>query len=239
MKMFMKKIYCYLIFCFLTALFISCEHESEGVYTDDTTEAIQLYDYYVDEYGNEGIVVYSMESSSTYYVVLSSDESFQPWGPMGEQIYAVDSVRKTNLSVASYGVAMHQTMKSRGINRFPAQAWCDSKNHEEEHPRAGSWRLPTHREWTFILGSGGANVNKINTALSNIGGIPLDEDRKYWCCDEDYEGHIKINNVTSDYDSQNRAVITSPLRTTFSTKERWLKKNKYYVRAIKYIYYED
>jgi hypothetical protein len=234
----MKKTLSIILFA-LSVSFVSCDHESEGIYTDDTTEPVLLYDYYVDEYGNEGVVVFMSASSRTYYIVLSSDESFQSWGPMGEQIYAVDSVRKSNLSTASYGVAMHQTMKARRINRYPAQAWCDMKNQKEDYSRGGSWRLPTHYEWTLILGAKGAKVNNINTAMLNIGGTPLNEDFKYWCCDEDYEGHIKITDVTSDYDSQNRAVITSPLRTTFSTKERWLKKNKYYVRAIKYIYYED
>lgn len=234
----MKKTVFYILSLTATLL-ASCDHESEGVYTDETTEPVQLYDYYVDKYGNEGVVVYITESSRTYYIVLSSDESCQPWGPMGEQIYAVDSIQKTSLSTASYGVAMLQTMKARDINRYPAQAWCDRKNQEEDNPRGGSWRLPTYKEWTLILGSKGAKVSLINSAMSGIGGTLLKENQMYWCCDEDYEGHIKITDVTSDYDSQNRAVITSPLRSTYSTKERWLKKNKHYVRAIKYIYYED
>lgn len=234
----MKRPFYIFIIYGLVALLMSCDHETEGIITDDTTEPVELFDYYIDEYGNEGIVVYTMKGSYTYYIVLSCDESFQAWGPIGEQIYAVDSVYKTNLSNPSYGVAMHQTMKARGISHYPAQAWCDKKNYEEKYSRAGSWRLPTYHEWVIILGSKGARVSSINKAMINVGGKPLDNEQMYWSCDEDYEGHVKINDVTSDYDSENRAVITSPLRTTYSTKERWLKKNMHYVRAIKYIYYE-
>lgn len=217
----------------------ACTFESEGVYVDDTTEPAQKYDYYVDEYGNEGVVVYELNSSSSrYQIVMSADETCLPWGPMGEQVYVADTVKSTVLANSSYGVAMLQTMKSRGIERYPAQAWCDRKNGGERYPSGGSWRLPTYWEMVVILGSGGANVTRMNTALKGIGGTPLEADY-YWTCDEDYGNRIKINGVTSDYDSENRAVITSPQHSTTSTKERWLKKNSHYVRAIKYIYYED
>lgn len=222
------------------ALLTACDFESEGVYVDDTTEPALLYDYYVDEYGNEGVVVYSLSSSSSkYQIVMSADEAYLPWGPMGEQVYSADTVRKTSLSNREYGVAMLQTMKSRGIERYPAQAWCDRKNNGEKYPQGGSWRLPTYWELVTIFGANGANVGKINSAMQGIGGTPLTTDYMYWSCAEDYDDYIKITNVTSDYDCLNRAVISTPARTTTSTKERWLKKNSHYVRAIKYIYYED
>ena len=224
----------------IVTTFPACDFESEGVYVDDTFEPAQLLDYYVDEYGNEGIVAYSMNSSSSeYQIVMSADETYLPWGPMGEQVYDADTMKGTNLGSHEYGVAMLQTMKSRGIERYPAQAWCNHKNHSEKYPQGGSWHLPTYHELVIIFGNGGANVKKINAALQSIGGTPLTSDALYWSCTEDYDGYAKINNVTSDYNSQDRAVVSTPSRTTTSTKERWLKKNSHYVRAIKYIYYED
>lgn len=225
--------------CCLAATLTACNFESEGVYVDDTTEPSELYDYYVDEYGNEGVVVYMLNSLHTYQIVLSADEAYLPWGPTGERVYDLDTVPKTDLTDASFGVAMLQTMKARGIDRYPAQAWCDRKNHDEEHPQGSSWRLPTYWEMVIIFGASGARVEKINTALRNIGGTPLTGSNYYWSCAEDFEGYAKINNVSTDYDRENRAVISTPMRTTTSTKDRWMKKNSHYVRAIKYIYYEE
>lgn len=136
-------------------------------------------------------------------------------------------------------VTMLRSMRSRGIERYPAQAWCDKKNHGEEYPYGGSWRLPTFHEYTFIMGNKGARVSKINDALRETGGTPLNTGDYYWMCDEDYEGHVKIKDNETDYDRENRAVIGTPMRTTTTTKERWIKKNSHYVRAIKYIYYEN
>ena len=238
----MKHIRCVIFLSVLTLIttFSACDFESEGIYVDDTSELAQLLDYYVDKYGNEGIVVYSHSSSSSeYQIVMSADETYLPWGPMGEQVYDVDSVKNLNLSDEAYGVAMLQAMKSRGIERYPAQAWCDRKNNGEKNPQGGSWHLPTYFELVIIFGYGGANVSKINSAFQGIGGTPLTPDALYWSCTEDYEGYAKINNVMSDYSSQDRAIVSTPSRTTTSTKERWLKKYSHFVRAIKYIYYED
>ena len=74
----MKKTVVLLIFI-VSLLGFSCRFESEGVFTDDTTEEYQLYDYYIDSYGNEGIVAYihsSKISDRKYMIVISSDESF-------------------------------------------------------------------------------------------------------------------------------------------------------------------
>ncbi|MBP5479128.1 MAG: hypothetical protein J6Y15_07190 [Bacteroidaceae bacterium] len=216
----------------------SCDYEAESVYVDDTTEEYELYDYYVDQYGNEGVVVYMLNTGSKMQIVISADETCLPWGPTGEQIFELDSVSRTMLTSPAYGIAMLQTMKARGIDRFPAQAWCNQKNHDERYPQGGSWHLPTYWELVLIFGNKGARVSNINKALQSIGGTVLSLDNMYWSCTEDYEGYAKISDITSDYDSENRSVITSPARTTYSTKERWMKKNSHYVRAIKYVYYE-
>lgn len=216
---------------------LSCGIGSEGVYTDDTTENYQLYDYYIDEYGNEGIVACR---TSKYIIVISADETSQPWGPTGERIYKKEFY-ESDSELPGLGVAMLQIMRSKGIERFPAQNWCDMKNMEEELPRAGSWRLPTFHELELIFGEQGANVGKLNLALRSIGGedIRTGEDDRYWTCAEDLNGYIVFtNNTESDYEPENRAVVTSSNFTAYVYKDRWVKKNKNYVRAIKYIYYE-
>lgn len=220
----------------------SCDFESDGVFTDDTTEEYMLYDYYVDEYGNEGVVAYNsgqkVSRANKYILVVSSDEAYLPWGIMGENVFKSDTITSMGFRDPTFGIAMHQLMKSYGIEKFPAQAWCDAKNKNEVFPRAGSWHLPSYYEYQLIFGSTGTRVSSLNKALSSIGGTPFNTANMYWTCVEDYDDYIHINNIESDYDKENRAVITSPTNSTFSYKDRWLKKNKYYVRAIKYVYYE-
>ena len=109
----------------------SCSHESDEHVADETTEDYQLYDYYIDSYGNEGIVariVSSNQSSRKYIIVLSADETYTYWGPMGELVYKYDTLQFSTLGKPSFGIAMLQSMKSLGVERFPAQAWCDQKN---------------------------------------------------------------------------------------------------------------
>lgn len=235
----MKKTVVLLIFI-VSLLGFSCRFESEGVFTDDTTEEYQLYDYYIDSYGNEGIVAYihsSKNSDRKYMIVISSDESYESWGPMGENVYKSDTISKSGINQPSFGVAMHQAMKSMGIQRFPAQTWCDKKNFNEEYPRAGSWRLPSYHEYQLIFGQKGEKVDVLNSSLKGIGASPIIKNNMYWTCVEDFDGYITIKDKLSDYDKENRAVISSPLNATYGYKDRWIKKNKYYVRAIKYVYY--
>jgi hypothetical protein len=236
----MRKIVALLLYI-VSFLGFSCSFESEGIFTDDTTEEYQLYDYYIDSYGNEGVVAYIHNSKNTgrkYVIVISSDESYHSWGPMGENVYKSDTISKLGINQPSFGVAMHQAMKSIGIKRFPAQAWCDEKNSNEKYPRAGSWRLPSCQELQLVFGTKGEKVDVLNASLTGIGASPINKNNVYWTCVEDFEGYITIKGEQSDYDKENRAVISSPLNSTFSYKDRWLKKNKYYVRAIKYVYYQ-
>lgn len=224
----------------------SCDKESDALLVDELDEEYQLYDYYVDKYGNEGIVVYKLNGASSskypkgykYIIVMSSDESIQPWGPMDEIILKKDSALTSEFRHPSIGITMLQSMYSKGIDRYPAQQWCFEKNHSSEIA-ASSWRLPSYYEMTQILGTSGKNVANINHALINTGGTLLDDSHFYWTCMEDYENYISVKGVTSDYDQANRAVLTSPHISTWGNKDRWLKKNHYYVRAIKYIYYYD
>ena len=213
---------------------VSCDFESNNICTDERTEEYELYDYYIDKYGNEGIVAYVSNSPHTKFAIaISADESFESWGPMGLCLYKAEKP-SDEAEIPEYGVAMHQIMKSIGIEKFPAQKWCDKKNGEENVPRAGSWRLPTKRELILI-----ARQTELNSALNNIDGTPINTDNMYWTCVEDIDGYIRIDDAESDYDPENRAVVINFEKEAYGNKDRWIKKNKYYVRAIKYIYYEE
>ncbi len=220
-------------FAMLILCCLSCSFDSSEVYTDETTEEYELYDYYIDSYGNEGIVAYN---SPTKKIVISSDESFLSWGPMGELVYKSDSISFSYLTSPYFGTAVHQIMKSMGVGRYPAQAWCDLKNMNEQFPRAGSWRLPSYRELRLIFEDG---VEELNKALLSIGGSIIDVNNLYWTCVEDFDNYIQIEGVSLEYDKENCAIMTSPNNSTYSYKDRRLKKNKYFVRAIKYVYYGE
>lgn len=236
----------FLLLLLMSSCLCSCEKESDALLVDELDEEYQLYDYYVDKYGKEGVVVYKLNGSASsnypkgykYIIVMSSDESLQPWGPMGEVVLKKDSTSTTEFTRPTIGITMLQSMSSKGIDRYPAQQWCFEKNHSSEIG-ASSWRLPSYYEMKQIFGTSGKNVANINRALVNTGGTQLDDSHFYWTCMEDYEDYITVDGVNSDYDQANRAVLTSPHNSTWGNKDRWLKKNRYYVRAIKYIYYYD
>lgn len=223
-------------YIFLSLLIASCSFEADEVFTDERMEEYELYDYYVDQYGNEGIIAY-ISSNKECVIALSLDESLQYWGPTGEEIYK-GSTKRIEIASVKFGVAMHQAMMSMGIERFPAQNWCNQKNISEQYPRAGSWRLPSRYDFSLIFGTEGQRLERVNAALKSANGTPLEKEEMYWTCTEDIDGYITFNDVIPDYDQANRAVTCSPLNTTNYNKDRWIKKNQYLVRAIKYVYYE-
>jgi len=224
---------------FLSALIccIGCRHESDALIIDETTEEYELYDYYVDKYGNEGIVAYI--SKGRYILVISADETYLPWGPLNEQLYIINDSVKYPSSVygdEQFSIAMLHIMKEKGIAKYPAMCWCYKKDSAATSPYGGSWHLPSYNEFYHIAQY--SEHKKLNKALTDIGGTPLNEDNFYWTCSEDYTDYITIKGQESDYDAENRAVILTPKKTTSGVKDRWLKKNSHYVRAVKYIYYD-
>lgn len=229
----------YILFLSVLISLTSCLLKPDKVFIDELDKEYQLYDYYIDSYGNEGVVaaiVSSEETSEKAIIVLSFEEEFLPWGPMGEKVYK-DSILRSGLLEPYFGVAMLQIMKSSGISRYPAQAWCDEMNKNEKYPRGGSWRLPTVRELKWIFGENGQKVSELNSALSRTGGAPLEVNHKYWTCVEDFAGYLVLQDTITDFDQANRAIVTTPQMLFYTNKDRWLKKNRYYTRAIKYIYY--
>lgn len=225
-------------------VYSSCDDESDALILDETDEIYELYDYYVDESGNEGVVAYQSTLKDEdnpepykYLLVISADETTLPWGPMNEYVMPLDTFRNSELKTNYFSLAMLQTMYSKKISRYPAQEWCFAKNHSHEI-YAGSWRLPSRNELYNILSST-SRVVKLNTAMRNIGGAEFEAGNMYWTCTEDFNNYITIKGQESDYDQANRAVITSPGNYVYGDKNKWLKKNAYHVRAIKYIYYYD
>ena len=235
----MKRLLYIGLLCCIGVTVVSCDKKAEGVFTDDTTEEYQLYDYYIDEYGNEGIVayIYTLTTLKKYIIVLSVDEAYESWGPMGEIVYK-DTVSKSGIEDPSFGVAMHQAMTSIGIERFPAQAWCNQKNADEPHPRGGSWRLPSYYEYKQIFGTDGNKVPNLNKALSGVNGTLISSDQQYWTCVEDITDYWSFSESDNDYDQANRAVTILPNLKAYTLKDRWLKNIKHNVRAIKYVYYQ-
>lgn len=208
---------------------------------DDT---YKLYDLYVDEYGNKGIVAWKY-----YYkwkngdvtdrmLVLSLDEAFLPWGPMNERVYLADSIPLP----WRFGVAMLQSMYDRGIERYPAMNWCNQKNRGDK-PYSGSWRLPVKTEWNTMLDDDDnpLHLQAINQALKKYGGTPLDEEEMYWMAGEDYEGYVRFDSkdIETDYDPYNRAVAMNAEIKLWTDKDRWLKKLYNRVRAVKYVVFRD
>ena len=229
----MKHIKHNFTYILLSLIITSCSIDYKGVFTDDRLEEYELYDYYVDQYGNEGIIAHV---SDKCVIAISLDESLQYWGPTGEEVYN-GSTKSQDITTIEFGVAMHQTMMLMGIERFPAQNWCNQKNRHEESPRAGSWRLPSRYDFLFIYGTD-KKIAALNEALVRANGTPLEIEGMYWTCVEDIEGYITFDDEVPDYDQANRAVLCSPTNTTYYNKDRWIKKNLYNVRAIKYVYYE-
>ena len=242
----MRLVFNFFCLVFLASITIlSCTDESDEVIVDERDEQYRLYDYYIDAYGNEGIVCY-VDTSYTVsgaIIVISADEAYLPWGPLGDAVCRDDSVATAFLSSPSFGLSMLQNMTLKGIEHYPAMNWCANKNSDELAPNSSSWRLPTQFEFAKIfLGVKNypqkihSNLNELNNALKNIGATTIEEDNYYWTCNEDY------NTTMSSVSDNNRKDLAIPITVnnkTTADKNYWIKKNKYYVRAIKYIYYRD
>lgn len=209
---------------------ISCDVESHEEMLNKMDEEYHLYDYYVDEYGNEGIVSlieYPYSDKDKYpkgycaVMVISCDEAYLPWGPMSEDFTELDSVSTPYKRVnPQSGMAMLQSMYARGIDKYPAQEWCFKKNKSNEI-NGYSWRLPTYNELLNIRG----NYENINKAMLSVGGTKIwEEDNKYWLCNslnENYANVLKLK-ISSD---------------DLGLNDYNVKKSYNLVRAIKYIYY--
>lgn len=222
---------------FLTLLMglISCDKESEGVILDERQHlTYKKYDIYKDKHGNMGVVI---SVTTKRILVMSADEGVASWGEMGKTLTPHDTVTLSSQG-NSFGLSMLQSMKTAGIEHYPAQKWCDDKNCGDPL-YGGSWRLPTYREYSNYINK--TNFTNINKALSSLNAPLLTSSFWYWTCNEDTEGFrpsdANLGNLL--FDSDNRAIPVSPVSTYPGNKDQWVKKFRYHVRAVKTIYYED
>lgn len=228
------------ILLFSITIFVSCNFESDELILDETAGYdFKLYDQYEDAYGNKGVVVYikkTLSISNKYIIVISADESQQKWGETNYAVVKADSIGMTEIHDHQFGIGVLQLMQSTGIEKFPAQNWCNLKNHTDVY--AGSWHLPSHYELKTLLLN---KVDEVNYTLQKMGGDLIDENALYWTCVEDYPGYDNILSSTSEnnitYSPGNRAIPITPKYKTHSDKDRWLKTIEYRVRAIKFVYY--
>lgn len=231
----------------LVASLLSCDTEIKLSFDLTDGRHYNLFDYYEDQYGNQGIVIavahrtYSdrpNEKELAYIIVMSLDESYELWGPVKQQIYRKDSISTSILNQPAYGVAILQTMCAIGIDSFPAQAWCHRKNQQEIYPHAGSWRLPSANEIYLFSQKSSTHLLALNKQIIRYRGVPLKSDEMYWTCTEDYENYINFDSSEVDYNASDRAIACTPEYTALGGKKYWNKSEKHYVRAIKYIYYK-
>lgn len=238
MRQFLKQIYIYASIVLLLLLASSCDHETNtGTPMLDEREGVdyELYDRYVDKHGNKGLVAYV--SKNEYIIVISSDEAYLPWGKMGQTITPSFNAIGSSANMARYGIAMLLAMASDGIDDYPAQKWCNDKNHGDE-PYAGSWHLPSAVELdTFTKGG---RLEALSAKLELFYGRPLSDEKLYWTCVEDLKGVAGVYPdyvVGQEYDSDNRARCQFLPNSVHKSKDSWYKKERRYVRAIKFIYY--
>lgn len=228
---------------FLLFMLFGC---TEKAFPDNRVgyDTYNLYDYYVDEYGNEGIVALKLkyEGGSEYVVVLSGDEcEAASWGPEEKNLVPFNS--DANIGFVRnflYCVEVNQIAEVYGISDFPAFEWCQSKNKDGLTIHSSSWLLPSHYMLQTILYG---RTDLVDSALKRHGLTPLADNVNdyYWTCTEDIDGYIDFAYTGSlyayDFDPVSRAVPLTKNAFYSPQKMLWQKNNAYRVRAIKIIYH--
>lgn len=229
-----------------TAAFTGCVHKvssGDGISDNVDPGMYGLYDCYVDDYGNRGIVAdlwLEENSSLNYIIVLSLDECVAEWGPEDEAVFPIyDNFNMEYVDGVNFGLDMNQIVFSSGQGRFPAFDWCLAMN-KGNAVHSSSWVLPTKSEYSSIFGN---DISRLNKALTDAGGSPIavteDMDAMYWTATEDIDDyfHFADESIQSDYDQKKRAIPIIYPGLFPTDKSRWEKHNRYRVRAIKYIYF--
>lgn len=225
-----------IIIATIATLFLMSCSEREWMTIISNEEDLKLYDYYVDEFGNEGIVVcIKSYTNSKAAFVLSADETVCEWGPGGFCVFEQE-FSEDNVNYPRFSLIMARYVSLLGVERFPAFNWCLNKNNGTPLS-SDSWMLPSHKEMTTLLKS--VNLNELNNALLNIGGTPL-RSELYWTATEDFPELVKMKDTESEYNPENWAICMTPSSKYYTQKHIWwTKSRKLGVRAIKYIQYES
>lgn len=235
------------VILFTAVSVVSCSLDMEstpGICDNVDPAGYSLYGSYVDSYGNTGIVVYrnlDPASAVNCIIVMSVDETTASWGPNDIAVYPVTEYYNLDYtSGPNFGLDVNKAVEYLGADRFPAFAWCHSKNMDRKPLHSSSWVLPTQSEMSLVFRN---DIGLLNQALEKLGGTPVstsvDEDGNYWTATEDIDGyfHFADEPAVQDYDQIRRAIPIMSSDRYMTDKVRWEKVHEYRVRAIKYIYY--
>lgn len=212
------------------ALLLLCGCSESDSLIIDETKGIEYStgDIYIDKYGNQGIVCHV---SPKKIMIVSSDEAYLSWGPLDVKVTPYDSLKAYydhSDDFEYYNLAVLSCALTLGIDQFPAMKWCNDKNNGEKNPSGASWHLPNRVELTAL--------RNFDYYCPNMGFDP--QNKYYWTCIEDIRGCSSYGLSTDNFVPQDRAMPLNLTGETLSNKDLWTKRNKYYVRAVKYIYYE-
>lgn len=214
----MPRLFSYL---FLTCIIlVSCE--GSGIADITNGKEYQLYDYYIDKNGEEGIIVSSYKKK---ILVMSLDESECIWSKTGFTVANNDTIIKNYDERALF---LNQRATYLGLENFPAFKWCIDKNRSKKYPDINSWILPSlDHQSRHITSSIRYNYELINEHIINYGGTPLDSEACYWLADE--PSLIYTSSEVSDLEHS----------LAFTMSKDWIvsKERKCKVRAFKYILY--
>jgi len=225
---------------FLLLVLAGCSQErlaNDSVGFDD----YQLYDRYVDDNGNEGIVAFKYNQDNYGIVlVLSADETLAAWGPENKNVIQFNDYANIDFADSyAFAIEINQTVELLGFEKFPAFGWCHNKNKDSKRIHASSWILPNVSFLSYIF----SNLEKLNESLAKNGMTLLSDEAYYWTCNEDIEDYFHFADESAqnayDYDPVSRAI---PMATDllFPThKTAWQKEKVYRVRAVKCIYYKS
>ncbi len=236
----------YIFFSAVLSLFVSCSAtEICTIVPDSDSGNYGLYDHYVDEFGNEGVVAYAVKDEyGATVIVLSLDETECAWGRTNYSVYpVVEGFNPGYLNDTYWGLEMNQLVERLDGEDYPSFAWCHAKNKDGKPLHSSSWILPSYSEFMWITYSeDNAHLNALNKAIETYGGTPLSIDEFYWTATEDIDDYIHLSSDTYEvlygYDQDNRALRVTPEGYFYTNKANWSKRFISRVRAVKYIYYE-
>lgn len=179
----------YILIAVLFAL-CSCDRYKKEDFVFDQTDGIkyELFDTYVDRYGNEGVVI----RAGYDITILYKYEERCIWGLDGGPFLASSTSIKNEFNFNR--IANTQIAQRLGISEFPAFDWAFSLNNSSNVADALSWTLPALEDYVCIY----SNITEINKKLIEIGGDPLsvDEGTYYWIATPEDENTSWAYNFT-------------------------------------------
>lgn len=240
----MKK---FLLLVLIQMSLCMCSKTGRVEIPDNDLSPYQAGEKYVDEYGNEGIIIISDKEK---VLAMSLDEAVLSWGRNDTSLFPVEKLFENlpvrnkseycqSLFLYSSGVSldMMQIVEKEGFSDYPAFKWCDDKNRDGHPIHSSSWCLPGYYEYYLAFSSVG--VDFINDALAKNGGTVIDTTAMFWTSVEDIDSlFIFSDKKYSNLFNQSKNAIAIDYRfRSFTDRANWDKRMAYHVRAFKYLYY--